>query len=668
MLFSYNWLKEYISGKLPQPKKLAEILTMHSFEVTELKRISGDRVFNIDILPNRPDCLSCIGLAREISALLGRKLGETRAPKTEKLTVGKGSLDPVKIKIINHTLVPRYSAILLEGIEIKDSPRWLRSKLEKVGVRSVNNIVDITNFVMLETGQPLHAFDYDKIKGAKITLRMAREREFLITLDGIRRPLREGVLVIEDKERLIDLAGVMGGRSSEIDSKTKNVFLQAGNFERQNIARTVKKMGFGTQASNIYSQGVDPAMTAAGLERAHFLIKDLAGGKIVQLVDIYPKKVLPKRIRLDEGRIENLLGVKIPQKNAVSILKNLGFKQEKPLVLVPAFRQDINLEEDLVEEVGRIYGYQNIPAALPVAALSSPKRNLDIFWRDFVKAVLKESGFAEVYNYSFIPEKEAKIFGKSIELENPISQDYKYLRPSLLPGLISNISQNKKYFTDIKIFELGKVFKKQNGFEEKNMLSGLILGEAFYELKGIVDLLLSKLGISGVWYDSYQQTPQESKIEIWHKEKSAEIKVDGEEIGFLGEISPSLLKEFKIEGKVTALDIDFEKLSKLSSEEHEYEPISRFPSAIRDLAVLVPPETKVADVLNAIETAGGKLVRDVDLFDIYEGEEVGEGQKNFAFHIIYQSEDHTLNSAEVEAVHNKIIQAIEKNIQWQVRK
>jgi len=399
------------------------------------------------------------------------------------------------------------------------------------------------------------------------------------------------------------------------------------------------------------------------------------------LVDIYPKKVYPKKIKLSLDYLESLLGIKIPRQTIKNILQRLGFRMidfrnRSLIVEVPTRRIDISLSEDIIEEVGRIYGYEKIPAVFPTAVLIPSKRNDEMFWENITKNILKEVGFTEAYNYSFIGEKETQIFKYQnrdlIELENPVSVEQKYLRPSLIPNLLKNVEKNIKHFSQIKIFELGKIFSAQggpaSGGEEKRQLTGLITGDEFYQLKGTIDLLLNKLGVSHIWYDDYQPTPEQSKKSLWHPKKCAEIKIDHEEIGFLGEISPSILHNLEIPFRVVVFDLDFEKLQKLVSEEHEYRPISPYPAAIRDIAILVPRETRVEEVLNKIETAGGQLVRDVDLFDIYEGEELPEGKKNLAFHIIYQAEDRTLKSKEVDEIHQKIIKTLEKDPTWQVRK
>ena len=323
---------------------------------------------------------------------------------------------------------------------------------------------------------------------------------------------------------------------------------------------------------------------------------------------------------------------------------------------IPTRRQDIILPEDLIEEVGRITGLEKIPTTFPISALIPPKKNLNIFWENRVKDALKEAGFAEVYNYSFISEKDAKIFNFSgvIEVENPISEEYKYLRPKIFPNLLKNIHNNQKYFKEIKVFELGKRFWQQEGIIERRVLGGFIAGN-FYEVKGAVDFLLNKLGISDIKYVSSAK-------------KTAAIMIGQEIIGGIDEIRSTVLDKFSIKGKVANFVIDFEKLQQLCSEEHEYQPISKYPAAVRDLAVLVPRTTKVVEVLNKLNIAGGKLIRDIDLFDSYEGERLPEGKKNLAFHIIYQSETRTLAAKEIDELQNKIIAALEKSPEWQVRK
>ena len=711
MVFSYNWLQSFFKRKLPKPEKLAELLTLHFTEVEEVKKEGKDFILDIDVRPNRAgDCFSHLGIAREIAAILDLrfKIQDLRLIEDKNLK----TRDFVRVEVKNREACPRYTARVICDVKVGFSPKWMRERLESCGLRPINNVVDTANYVMLETGQPLHAFDGEKLEGQKIIVRFAKEGERIVTLDEEKYELDKEILVIADAKKPVAIAGIKGGKIPEIDLKTKIVVLESANFNPRVIRRASKSIDLKTDASWRFEHGLDPNLTEFAINRAAYLIQEIAKGRVAQeLVDVYPKKAFPKIIRLDLDYVESLLGAKIPQKEIIDILKRLGFKmgsakaggrwagtrelrasRELPSsgrslkVVVPTFRLDISLPEDLIEEIGRIYGYQKIPARFPVATLIPPKRNLDIFWENVIKDILKEAGLTEVYNYSFISPEQFSIFNfqfsRVIEVENPISEEQKYLRPSLIPNLLKNVQKNQKNFREIRIFELGKIFfKEQKGpyqsagqakskeqVSEKRMLTGLITGEEFYQLKGIIDSLLNKLGISNVWYDEYQPTPEESKMAIWHPKICAEIKVNHEEIGFLGEISQKILGDLKIEGRVVVFDIDFEKLQRLSSEETIYQPISRYPAAVRDIAVLVPLEIRVEEVLNKIETAGGILVKDVDLFDIYEGEELPEGKKNLAFHIIYQARDRTLSSKEIDEIQDKIIKTLEENPEWQVRK
>ena len=690
MKFSYNWLQSFFKKKLPKPEKLAELLTLHSFEVSEVKKAGQDFVLDIDVLPNRgPDCFSHFGIAREIAAIINWKLDATHSPPSQpkagplgnwKLVEDKTlkAKDLIKVEVKDKAACPRYTARVITDVKIGFSPKWMRERLEVCGLRPINNVVDIANYVMLETGQPLHAFDGEKLQERKIIVRFAKEGERIVTLDEEKYELDKEILVIADAKKPVAIAGIKGGKDTGVDLKTKTVVLESANFNPRVIRRGSRLIDLKTDASWHFEHGLDPNLTEFAINRAAYLIQEICRGKVTQgLVDFYPKKVLPKKIRLDLNYVESLLGIEIPEKEVKNILERLEFKVKSPAqklkvldIKVPTFRLDISIPEDLIEEIGRIYGYQKIPGQFPLAALVPPKKNLDIFWEDMVKDILKEASFSEFYNYSFISGKDAEIFKyknkELIEVENPTSSDFQYLRPSLIPNLLKNVENNLRNFAEIKIFELGKIFRKPK--IEKKMLAGVLTGEMFYQAKGVVDLLLNKMGISNVWYDFYQPTPEESKFSIWQLKKCAEIKVNHEEIGFLGEISPRILDNFKLETKVTVFDIDFEKLSKLASEEHEYQPISRFPAAIRDLAILVPRQTRVEEVLNKIETAGGLLLRDIDLFDIYEGEELPAGKKNLAFHLIYQAEDRTLSSEEIDEIQNKIIKALEREPEWQVRK
>lgn len=674
MNFSYNWLQSFFTKKLPAPEKLAELLTTHSFEVEDIRKFGNDFILDIDVLPNRgADCFSHFGVARECAALLDYRfqIKDYRLKENKDLK----AQDFVKIEVKDKKSCPRYTARVVSNVKVGPSPKWLKEKLEICGLQSINNVVDIANYVMLETGQPLHAFDARKIAGNKIIIRKAKKGEKISALDGKTYNLDEGVLVIADLKGPLAIAGIKGGEKAEIDKKTKDIIIESANFDPLTIAKTSRKLNLKTDASVRFENGIDPNLTQIAADKTALLVKEIAGGDITKgLIDFYPKKNLPKKVRLNLIYMTQLIGVVIHSGEVKRVLTSLGFKisdYKHPwmTVEVPTFRLDIIFPENLIEEIVRIYGYQKIPSTYPRATLIPPKRNLDIFWEDITKNILKESGFSEVLNYSFISKKEKDLFGfKNIfELENPLSSDFQYLRPSLIPNLLKNVAENQRFFKEIKIFEFGKIFMTGQN-REKRMLTCVMTGDSFFEAKGVLDLFVTKLGISKVWYDNYKATPEDSKLNIWLPKKCAEIKIDNEEIGFLGEISPRILERLKITGKVVIFDLDFEKLLKLASEEHEFRPISAYPAAIRDIAILVPREVLVEEVLNKIETVGGKIIHDVDLFDIYEGEELPDNKKNLAFHIIYQAEDRTLSSGEIDKIHKKIINALEEDPEWEVRK
>lgn len=701
MLFSYNWLKDYINGDLPKPRELGDILTMHSFEVEEVERKKNDYIFDIDILPNRShDCLSHIGVAKEVAVLTNTKF---KAPISKiKRDKNLNIRDFISVIVKDKKACPRYTAMAISGVKVGTSPKWLKNRLEICGLRSINNIVDIVNYVMLETGQPLHIFDYERIKGGKIIVRFANNGEKIVTLDGDEYSLEKDILVIADSEDPMVIAGIKGGITPEISKSTKTIVIESANFDADAIRKASMKLKLRTDASIRFGHGISPELTMPAILRASYLIQKIAGGKVAKgFIDIYPKKFAVKRIRLDLNYVLSLLGVRISEREIVSILKKLGFKilsrsslqrgkrKRFLLVQVPVDRLDVNIQEDLIEEIGRVYGYEKITPVFPLVSSVPPRRNLKVFWEDVVKDILCSLGFVEVYNYSFMSEKMADVFGCNgcIELENPMNSEQKYLRPSLIPNLLKNIKANQKLVEiknkQIMIFELGKIFrddfvKKTSAqkfqadidysFKERNHLTGLITGDSFYQLKGIVDSLFNKIGISGIWYDQYLPASREKDISVWDTSVSARVMVGNDEVGFLGEISPFVLEKLKISKRVVAFDLDFELLSKLASEENEYRPISRYPATVRDLAVLVPFNVKVVDILNKVNAAGGPLVRDVDIFDIYEGDNIPNGKKNIAFHIIYQAKDRTLSASDVQKIEDKIIASLEEDPEWEVRR
>ena len=837
MKISYNWLKEYVS-KLPKPEKLAELLTMHSVEVEDVKEVrlpseKSDFVFDVDVLPNRThDCLSHIGIARECAALTGQTLSVKESAKIVENLKEKD----LKVEIKNNKLCSRYIGRVVDGIKVEQSPQWLKKKLEILGQKSINNIVDATNYIMLETGQPLHAFDFEKIAQAKIVVRSANKGEKITTLDNEKYELDKDVLVIADAKDPLAIAGVKGGKKAEIDNKTKTIVLEAANFIPINIRKTSRKISLQTEASVRFENEISPELAEMAIDRLTALIQKLLSSKKIEIgekVDIYPRRANPFSMGLKIKNVTELLGVEVPEKEITNILQLLDFKVKKIdtiknvlklaknlegtpykygasvtydapnhfdcssftsylfaqsgiqiprmsidqyfygqpvekkdlkpgdlvfsntkemihgvihyqskefikglkekegvdhcglylgagkvihtatskekvviedlqkaehfknlrgfrravstensllIVEVPFGRIDVRNEEDLIEEIGRLYGYGKIKAQKPLGLVRPVKQNNSLILKNKTKNILSGAGMTEVYNFSFVGDKDLEKTGDSsknyIELAKPLSFDLQYLRRDLITSLLKNTKENFKYTDNLKLFNIGKVYyksesKNQSKANEKLMLAG-ILGqkkggdELFYEAKGITDILFNKLGITELWYDSFKVTPEWTEKKLWDLSKSAEIKVGNEEIGLVGEINTAVLSKFGIKEKVVAFNFDFEKILKLEEKELIYQKPSKYPAIIRDISILVNPEDKVVEVMNVINRVGGELVRDVDLFDIYEGP-TGE-QKNFAFHVIYQSDERTLTDKEVEAVHNKIIKELETNINWETRK
>jgi len=685
MKFSYNWIKERVKN-LPKPEKLADLLTMHSFEVKTIEKTGNDYLLDIDILPNRAhDCLCYLGVARECAALTKSKIKIQKLKLTESKT--KKAENFIKIEVKNREDCPRYIARVITDIKIGPSPKWLQEKLKSIGQNSINNVVDAANYMMFEMGQPLHAFDYEKIEGKKIIVRRAKNKEKITTLDGETCELDDSILIIADNKDALALAGVKGGTKAEISPKTKTIVLESANFGIHAVRNTIKKTGIKTDASVRFEHGLDPNLAQETIDRVVELIQEIAGGEIARgIIDIYPQKVFAKKIKLNREKVESVLGIKITNSEITGTLKLLGFEVDESLkVTIPTIRQDIEIEEDLIEEISRIIGYDNIPTQQPFGLLGASKLNDDLTVINKVKSIFEGLDFNEVYNFSFVGEADIEKLKLEkdgyLELENPLSVDLKYLRKDLLVNLLKNLKDNAKSFLNtergIKIFELGKVYRsaKDGAVKEEKMLSGIIAtrnektkGEKFYELKGVIDSLLNKLGISDQWYDDFEATPEWTDDIFWQKIGTAEIKVGDEEVGFLGQINSQVLNKLNINGVVVAFNLNFEKILKLAEEELIYEPPSLYPAAVRDLAIFVDLEDRMADVLNIIEITGGKLVRDVDLFDMYEGEGIPDSKKSLAFHIIYQSYEKTLKDEEVDKIHRKIIKELEKNKNWQVRR
>jgi phenylalanyl-tRNA synthetase beta chain len=637
MLFSYNWLQSFFSKKLPPPDKLAVLLTMHSFET----HTKSDFVLDIDVLPNRvSDCSGHLGIAREISLITNYQLLIT-GPQLKKSEFK--TEDFVKLEVREKDLCPRYMALLVRGVKVGPSPKWMRDRLVAVGQKPINNIVDAANYVMLETGQPLHAFDLNNIEKRKIIVRKSKKGEKITTLDDKTYELNENILVIADAKDALAIAGIKGGKKAEITNKTKDIIIEAAVFNASNIRQTSRSINFKTDASFRFEHGISLFLPEKALETTARLVQEIACGEIAKTsADICSVKPKLATVNFKKEDVDRLIGQKISSAEINKILKSLGFsvgqKGGNYFVQPPSERLDINIKEDMIEEIARIYGYENIPTQAPREILAPIERNEEYFYSDIIRNILTGLGFCEVYNYSFCQKGD-------VELANPIAKDRRYLRINLTDGLKENIEKNLKYFDSVKLFEIGKVFYKGSGGEKVKIAAaidykkGQKKDEIFFESKGIVETLLNKLGIAGVWF-----TPVKKEGNI------ANVMVGQDDIGFLDQ---------------NVFELDLACVIELATEDIAYKPISKFPAVIRDISLFVPANTRVIEVMDIIENTAGQLLIDTDLFDMYIPPE--QDRKSLAFRLIFQSHEKTLTDKEVNKLLSNSISALEENIEWQVR-
>lgn len=680
MKFSYNWLKELVLFK-DTPQELAEVLTMRAFEVEAVEKSGNDFILDAKIPTNRiSDAGNHLGLAKEIASLLRLKVKK----QSSHAFVSKPQARPLKIEIAKPELCPRYTAVILDLKENSASPGWMQERLAACGYRPINAIVDATNYVMLEHGQPLHAFDLDKIRGGRMTIRESKDGEKITTLDGSAHKLPRGAIVIEDAEGPIDLAGIMGGENSAVSERTRQILLQAAVFDPVRIYRATRALNFSSDAAKIYSAGSDPNKTVGALRRAVDLLLQMnVIGDPQGYIDIYPQKILPKKIVFRPEYADKIIGETLGHKFHQEVFKRLGFKKrggkEQWIIEVPTERRDISQEEDLIEEIARFYGYQKLKPRMPEGRLAPAPRNDAVWWERRIADHLAGAGFTETHLYEFSGDRELDQFGidraRVIALENPMNPETKYLVPRALIKSALSAADNLKHFDAVKIFSISKSFRAYPLAEEKNLTlclaaKGASGEEEFYLLKGVIDQMLESAGISDHWYDDHAGlgTWNLELGKIYHPYRRAEIKIGDEKIGNIGEIHPAITENIKSKARIIAAEIDMEKLSRMATNEAEYRPIGKYPAIIRDIAVIVPADARTQEAENVIQSAGGDLLTDTDLFDYFQDEEMrGSEERSLAFHLVFQSDKRTLTDAEVEAAIKNIIAALEKK-GWEVKK
>lgn len=678
IIIPHSWLKTLLETK-EHPRLLAEKLSLSGPSVEKIENRGEDFIYNIEVTTNRPDTFSVWGIAREIYSILRfhkipvklkSLVGTNILPKLE-----TGEL-PLTVKIEKEGLCPRFSAIILDDVTVKPSPDWMQKHLELSGIRSLNNVVDISNYLMLELGQPMHTFDYDKIQSANMILRESKEAEEIVTLDGQIRKLPQGAIVIEDKGRLIDLCGIMGGENSQIEERTKRVLLFVQTYDPARIRKTTQEIGLRTDASTRFEKGLDTEGTAQALNRAVWLLKELSGAKVAsKIIDIYPHPYSPKTVTLEKKKLDQYLGVNIPFLAAKNILETLGFEvsttSSQIKATVPSFRAlDIEIEEDLIEEVARIWGYDRLPSLLPAGEVKIGRSNI-FYWEDRVKDYLKYQGFFEVYSYSMISRSDLEKVGLSenqaLKIRNPLNLDQEYMRPTLLPSFLKIIASNQGRDDTFKFFELANRYEPSKNYKQPRELFSLAgishnlssQNDDFYVLKGTLEGLFDDLGVKA----NFNQKDIPNLV----KGQTAIISAGEKEIGRIGKVDPKVAKAFGVEGNVHVFGLMFEELASLAKLTKKYSPISKYPKVVEDLSMIIDDHVEINNVLEVIRKSSGKLLKKVDVFDIFKDSKIGLHKKSVAVHLVYQSQNHNLEGKEVEEIRKKIIETLSIKLKARVR-
>jgi len=639
-----------------------------------------DWILEINVTPNRSDCLCLLGIAREVAALTGQSLRYPPKGVEKKTSVAESQ---TSVNIERADLCPRYAAQLIFGVHIAPSPFGMRRRLEALGIRSINNVVDATNYVMLEMGQPLHAFDFDRLEERRIVVRTACPRELFTTLDGVARLMPEEALMICDGKRPVALAGIMGGLNSEVSPETKNILLESAYFDPMGIRRTSKRIGLSTEASLRFERGIDPNGCVRAADRAASLMVEFGGGSLPHgSVDNYPRPILPCKIRLRVSRVNQILGTAILAQEIRRTLEKLeletDLKEEDGFqVTPPTFRVDLRREIDLIEEVARLHGFHRIPVTLPSGTLSGEKKTKMQRVAQLAKRLLNSFGFWEVINYSFISPKMLKDLklpmqdprARALRIHNPLNEEQSIMRPTLIPGLLQVASTNAhRQNFNLKIFEMGKVFFPREGQElpeEIAILSGLLTGlrqeeswsapreeSNFFDLKGFWEVLGEGLGIENC---RFLPAPDESFL---HSGKSCRIESGGKILGIMGEVHPEVAESYELKPKAFLFELNFQKIAEEASEHRTFRPLARYPAVTRDLSLIVEDRIAAGDLLQTLWDANKGLINEINLFDLYREAPIPQGKKSLAFRLKYQGEDRTLTDQEVNELHQGIINLV----------
>lgn len=647
----------------------------------------NDYVYKLDLTPNYARCLGMLGIAREIKAMLDEEK-EVKFPEIDIKETGENIKDYVNIEVDDKDLCPRYTGRIIKDVTIKDSPKWMQNRLKAAGIRPINNIVDITNYVLLEYNQPLHAFDYDKIAQDTVIVRRANAGEDLVTLDDEKRDLNEDTLLITDEEKILGLAGVMGGKVSEVSEETKNIFLESAYFDPLNIRKTSSDFGIHSEASHRFEREIDIERVVEASNRAAYLMQEYADGKIVKgIIDKYPEPYQEKVIELESERVNKILGLSLSNDQIKNMLKSLEFSVEiyknsgLLKVKVPSYRTDVEQKADLIEEVARMYGYNNIPITTPERRQQghrTEKQKVQIK----IKDILTAGGLNEIKTFSLMDKKEYdKLQIKNednlrnwVKIKNPLNKAFEIMRTTLIPGTVEVLSNNnKRQLSKMAVFEIGRIYKNtgknERPFEEK-MITGGSMGvdikswnnsaPDFFYLKGVLEELFQRLNIE-VQYEKAEKN-------FLHPGRTALIKSGKDKIGIIGELSYEVIDEYDLVKGTTVFELNFDKMmKKIKEKKNNYKPLPKFPAVNRDLAIVLDKDVPVSEIEKNMKEAGGSLLEDIDLFDLYEGDQISAGKKSLAFNLKFRSNERTLRDEEVNEVFNNILDALTKEVGAEIR-
>ncbi|MBI2958019.1 MAG: phenylalanine--tRNA ligase subunit beta [Chloroflexi bacterium] len=647
-----------------------------------LREYLGETILDVEVTPNRPDCLSVLGVAREIAALSGQTV---RPPVPIYKEGATSAMFLAKVRIEAPDLCARYCASVIRGVKIGPSPRWLQRRLEACGMRSINNVVDATNYVMLEFGQPLHAFDLDNISEKQIIVRRAVEGETMISLDGVSRELGPGMLVIADSKRAVAVAGVMGGLNSEVSDSTTSVLLESANFSQASIRRTAGALNMRSEASMRFEKGLPAELAVHALRRATQLIAETAGGEAAAgYIDAFPGEKAEQPIPLRSRDVNRLLGMDVGLETTKKTLESLGFvcravSGDGMSVSVPYWRTDVKQSADLVEEIARIIGYDNIPTTMICAPVPAYRPAPALVLKEKLRAVLTACGLQEVITYSLTSIenlRKVSVDGSlpgptPVMIANPMSKEYECLRISLRPRLLATVAANQRYEDRIGLFEIGKVYLRREGElpSEVETLAVMLYGSRhptswrvkdvpadFFDAKGIVEAALDRLGVDATFVAVADPGMRTGRC--------ARIMAGLAELGIMGEVHARVVEAFDANGPIYLAEVDLHRLLSAVSGECRYEPLPRFPSVVRDIALVVDAGVRYLDISDVVKSQ--PLVSDVTLFDVYEGDRVEKGKRSIAFRVIYQS-DHTLTDEEVNKVQGKMLEVLSSRFRATLR-